>query len=76
MFSESNSRFLIEVAETDKEEFDGLMGKASAQIGKVTNSQRLLIHGLSGKVVVVAQLETLRKSWKKTFNPEEASQRT
>ena len=37
LFSESNSRFLIEVAETDKEEFEGLMGKACAQIGKVTD---------------------------------------
>jgi phosphoribosylformylglycinamidine synthase II len=74
LFSESNSRFLIEVAETDKEEFEGLMGKACAPIGKVTDSQRLLIHGLNGKVVVDASLETLRKSWKKTLSPEEAPQ--
>jgi phosphoribosylformylglycinamidine synthase II len=70
-FSESNSRFLIEVAEADREDFEDLMkGKNCAQIGKVTKEQKLLIHGLNGKVVVDTSLETLMHSWKKTLNPE------
>jgi len=75
LFSESNSRFLIEVAEADKEDFEDLMkGKNCALIGKVTKEQKLLIQGLNDKVVVDASLETLRRSWKKTLNPEGASQ--
>jgi phosphoribosylformylglycinamidine synthase len=74
LFSESNSRFLIEITEEDKAEFERLLGKACAQIGKVTAQQRLLIKGLNGKVAVDAPLEKLRKSWKKTLSPEEAGQ--
>ncbi|MCW4004589.1 MAG: phosphoribosylformylglycinamidine synthase subunit PurL [Candidatus Bathyarchaeota archaeon] len=74
LFSESNSRFLIEIAKKDKADFEGLMGKYSAQIGRVTKEQKLLIHGLNGKVVVDAPLEKLRHSWKKTLSPEEAQQ--
>ena len=71
LFSESNSRFLIEVAEADREDFEGLMnGKNCAQIGKVTKEQKLLVRGLNGKVAVDVSLERLMHSWKKTLNPE------
>jgi len=71
LFSESNSRFLIEVAEADRVEFEGLMkGKKCAKIGKVTQDEKLLIHGLDGKVAVDASLADLRKSWKKTLSGE------
>jgi phosphoribosylformylglycinamidine synthase len=72
LFSESNSRFLIEVAEADKEDFEALTkGKNCALIGKVTKEQKLLVQGLNGKTAVDASLEKLRQSWKKTLNPEE-----
>ena len=71
LFSESNSRFLIEVAEQDCADFEDLMkSKACAPIGKVTKDQKLLVHGLKGKVVVDAGLAELRRSWKKTLNTE------
>ncbi len=71
LFSESNSRFLIEIAKKDKATFEGLMKKNCALIGMVTKEEKVLIFGLNGKVVVDAPLETLRRSWKKTFSPEE-----
>ncbi len=74
LFSESNSRFLIEVAPDDRELFDELMGKYSTAIGKVTEEKKLLIRGLNGNIVVDASLDVLRQSWKKTLNPEEAHQ--
>ncbi len=75
LFSESNSRFLIEVAEADKKEFEKLMaGKDYAKIGKVTKEPKLRIVGLDGKAVVDAPLDKLRRSWKRTLNPEEAEQ--
>jgi phosphoribosylformylglycinamidine synthase subunit PurSL len=71
LFSESNSRFLIEVTEADRDDFEDLMrGKNCTQIGKVTKEQILLVHGLNEKVVVNASLGTLMHSWKKTLNPE------
>jgi phosphoribosylformylglycinamidine synthase II len=71
LFSESNSRFLVEVAEADRMDFEDLMkGKVCAQIGKVTKEATLHIHGLNGKVVVDASLDELRHSWKKTLSSE------
>jgi phosphoribosylformylglycinamidine synthase II len=73
LFSESNSRFLIEVSDADKEDFEALMhGKGCVEIGKVTKEPRLLIKGLGGKTAVDAPLDKLRQSWKKTFKAEEA----
>jgi phosphoribosylformylglycinamidine synthase len=75
LFSESNSRFLIEVAEADREDFEDLMrGKNCALIGKVTKEQKLLVHGLNEKIAFDASLESLRHSWKKTLSPEVESQ--
>jgi phosphoribosylformylglycinamidine (FGAM) synthase-like enzyme len=75
LFSESNSRFLIEVSADDKEEFEKLMfGKGCVQIGIVTKEPKLRIKGLNGKVAVDAPLNRLRHSWKRTLNPEEATQ--
>jgi phosphoribosylformylglycinamidine synthase II len=71
LFSESNSRFLIEVAEQDRSAFEYLIkSKACTQIGKVTKDQKLLIYGLNGKVVVNAGLAELQRSWKKTLSME------
>jgi len=71
LFSESNSRFLIEVAEQDGSAFEDFMkSKACAPIGKVTKDQKLLIKGLDGKVAVDAGLAELRRSWKKTLSME------
>jgi phosphoribosylformylglycinamidine synthase len=71
LFSESNSRFLLEVAEQDRSEFEELIrNKACAPIGKVTKAEKLLIRGLDGKVVVDVGLAELRRSWKKTLSME------
>lgn len=69
LFSESNSRFLVEVSEKAKKEFEALMkGKVCAQIGKVTENPRLRIKGLNGEIVVDASLEDLLASWKRTLS--------
>jgi phosphoribosylformylglycinamidine synthase II len=69
LFSESNSRFLVEVSEKARNEFEGLMkGKVYAEIGKVVKSPRLLVRGLDGGVVVDASLGDLLKSWKRTLS--------
>ena len=71
LFSESNSRFLLEVSEKDRQKFEALMkGKMCVQIGKVTKEEKLLIHGLNQKIVVDASLAELRRCWKKTLSGE------
>ncbi|MGA3289322.1 MAG: phosphoribosylformylglycinamidine synthase subunit PurL [Candidatus Bathyarchaeia archaeon] len=71
LFSESNSRFLMEVSETDRQEFEAQMkGKTCAKIGKVTKDDKLLIHGLNQKIVVDASVTELRRSWKRTLSGE------
>jgi phosphoribosylformylglycinamidine synthase II len=70
LFSESNSRFLIEVAEKDRENFETLMKGKCAEIGKVTKTPRLTIRGLKGALAVDASIEDLRASWKRTLSSE------
>jgi len=69
LFSESNSRFIIEVQEKTKNDFTAIMkGKVCAEIGRVTKNPRLAVHGLDGTVVVDASLTALRRSWKETLS--------
>jgi phosphoribosylformylglycinamidine synthase len=71
LFSESNSRFLVEVSEKAKRDFEGLMrGMKYAEIGKVVKAPRLGIVGLDGEHVVDVSLDDLRRSWKQMFSSE------
>ena len=71
LFSESNSRFLLEVPEKIKGDFEAVMkGKACAEIGKVVKNPRLIVYGLDGAVAVDSSLKDLRGSWKETLSRE------
>ncbi len=69
LFSESNSRFLVEVAEKDRQAFEILTKwKGCSLIGKVSRNPKLVINGLGGSIVVEAPLEKLRESWKQPLS--------
>lgn len=69
VFSESNSRFLVEVEEKNREEFEVLMKAAvHAQIGTVIKNPKLIINGLKGTKVVDVTLADLRANWKQTLS--------
>jgi len=71
LFSESNSRFVVEVAEKDRETFETFMkGRTHAEIGRVTMNPRLLIRGLNRSVVVDAAIADLTAIWKRTLSSE------
>ena len=71
LFSESNSRFLVEVPEKIRDDFEALMkGVVCAEIGGVTKKPQLIVHGLDGKVAVEASLKDLCGSWKETLRRE------
>lgn len=68
LFSESNSRFVAEIAPDQEEAFTRMMkGLPVACLGEVTAAGRLVIHGLSGKTVINEAIGTLKECWQKTL---------
>jgi phosphoribosylformylglycinamidine synthase len=68
LFSESNSRFLVEVKESCRENFEAIMKDiAYSVVGRVNKDNRLVVRGLDGKSVVDASLNELSAAWKKTL---------
>jgi phosphoribosylformylglycinamidine synthase II len=71
LFSQSNSRFLIEVSNKNRDDFETLMsGKPHAEIGRVEKTPRLRIVGTDGRVALETPVDDLRQSWKQTFSGE------
>jgi len=67
LFSESNSRFLVEVDPMKRRMFERLMQSIScAAIGKVRKDGRLVLRR-SSKVLVDAKVQDLRAAWRKPF---------
>jgi phosphoribosylformylglycinamidine synthase len=65
LFSESNSRFLVEVGEKDKERFEDLMhGVVYSQIGKVTHENNFVVNGLNKDRIIEIDANKLRNTWK------------
>jgi len=65
-FSESNTRFLVEVAPADKQQFEDMMtGTEFAAIGEVTDKGRLEVHGLNGQLVLSALVGELKEAWQR-----------
>lgn len=68
LFSESNSRLLVEVSRQQKQRFEELMKNCNyAQIGTVTDAQFLKIYDLNEEKLVSAELAVLRKRWQSGF---------
>lgn len=68
LFSESNTRFIVEVPEESREEFQRIMsGTAMAAIGKIVDNKNFKIYGLKGELIVSAKIQNLKKVWQSTF---------
>jgi phosphoribosylformylglycinamidine (FGAM) synthase-like enzyme len=68
LFSESNSRYIVEVEPKNYDGFAKLMlNLPFGQIGKVTDSQKLVIKDQKAKPVIDADVESLKHAWQKTF---------
>ncbi|MBI2598261.1 MAG: phosphoribosylformylglycinamidine synthase subunit PurL [Candidatus Diapherotrites archaeon] len=69
LFSESNTRFVVEVNKNRQKEFEEKMrGVAFAKVGEVTKNPRLVVKGFSKENVLNEDIFELKKSWKKTLN--------
>ncbi len=72
LFSESNSRFLVEVTEKRREDFKALMiDGICAEVGKVKEDDFLTIFGIKDEMVVSAGLPALRRRWKGVLGEEQ-----
>ncbi|MCR4368922.1 MAG: phosphoribosylformylglycinamidine synthase subunit PurL [archaeon] len=68
LFSESNSRIILEVDAAHKEEFEKKMhGTPFAEIGYVTSGKNLIVNGLDGKKILEEDVTILKKAWKRTL---------
>jgi phosphoribosylformylglycinamidine synthase len=66
LFSESLTRFLVEVPRGRAARFERLFkGLPCARVGEVARKPELVIRAANGKVVVKAACDALRKAWKK-----------
>jgi len=69
LFSESNSRLLLEVREDKASMFERVIrGVKAARVGWVTEEKNLKIIGLKGHAVLEESVSALRNAWKSTFN--------
>jgi phosphoribosylformylglycinamidine synthase len=66
LFSESNTRFLVEVAAEDKGSFEQAMkGLEFAAIGRVTESDKFEVYGINGEELVLVPVAELKEAWQK-----------
>ena len=66
LFSESMSRFVVEVAAENKDAFEkALEGISFAKVGLIKNSKELKINGINGKCVLKEDIYKLKESWQK-----------
>jgi len=68
LFSESNSRFLVEVSSEHRAAFERVLKDvAFGCIGATTTSGRLIVHGADGTRTVDASLADLKEAWQAPF---------
>ena len=69
LFSESNTRFLIEVAPEKEADFlAALEGVCAAKIGSVNSGTKLTVKGIAGGNVIDAELANLKAAWLKPLD--------
>jgi len=68
LFSESNTRFIVEVPSDRSPDFDKTMaGVPCARIGAVTGDGRFVVEGREGKAVVDTSINKLKDAWQEPF---------
>jgi phosphoribosylformylglycinamidine synthase len=68
LFSESNTRFIAEVAPENKKDFEkALAGVDFAEIGRVTDKNNFEVYGRNDRLVLTATINELKEAWQKTL---------
>jgi phosphoribosylformylglycinamidine synthase len=64
LFSESMTRFIVEVKKNKKDKFEKMLkGLPFGLIGKVTSDKKLQVKGKDGKIKISEKISKLKKSW-------------
>ncbi len=64
IFSESNSRFLVEIEPINQSTFeDHMQGVPIGCLGQVMDSQEFIVHGLTQKRVISSSIDALKSAW-------------
>ena len=64
LFSESNSRFLVEVEPQHQQAYETLMkGIPTGCLGTVTDSPNFIVNGIAGHQIVETSIDTLKSAW-------------
>lgn len=67
LFSESNSRFLVEITKDSQDRFEEIMAdKVFARIGQTISDEELRVSGSKGQLIS-SDLEALKESWQGTL---------
>ncbi len=67
-FSESNSRFVVEVKREDKEGFEALMkGIPIGLIGCVSEGEEFNVYGINSDLILSVNIDVLKENFKKTL---------
>ena len=68
LFSESASRFIVSLRESDLPKFKSLFRSVPyAVIGKVTADTRLVVKGMNGSVLIDMENKALKEAWQAPF---------
>ncbi len=68
LFSESNSRFVVEIPSDKEKAFERAMkGISLGKIGHLVERPEFVVTGSNGKEIVSARINTLKDNWKKPF---------
>ncbi|MEM0240563.1 MAG: phosphoribosylformylglycinamidine synthase subunit PurL [Candidatus Nezhaarchaeales archaeon] len=68
LFSESNSRLIVEVRAGKEEEFEQLMsGLPCSKIGKVTKGSSLVIRGYDDRVLIDLSVDEMWRAWREAL---------
>jgi phosphoribosylformylglycinamidine (FGAM) synthase-like enzyme len=66
LFSESNSRFIVEVKKENQKRFESLMkDNPVGLIGCLSQNQGFKVHGLDAKICINTDIAALKEAWKK-----------
>ena len=71
LFSESNSRYILEIAESSREAFERIFVQADvpfAAIGAVTSETRFQAVGADGELAFNCELSELKQRWQKPLD--------
>jgi phosphoribosylformylglycinamidine synthase len=71
LFSESNSRFVVEVKKGCEAKFEKILnagGVAFGKVGQISAGKEFVVAGLDGKTAVRAGVDDLKRAWKKPLD--------